>query len=137
MRLSSSYRTKVKCPPRFCTVHHALNKRIKVDRYTIRNIEEKLDGLKGFMMFSKGDMFAWYWQVRLAEQVQKQTVFRCNYGTSHFQVSPLRLMNVPALLQRMESSLFRDIPYVRKHIHNVVLGTRSMREHTRHLVVVC
>lgn len=63
-----------------CTDYRALNKRTKVDVFPIQNITEILDDIAGATDFSNLDMFAGFWQVELAENIQERTEFTCKYG---------------------------------------------------------
>lgn len=46
-------------------------------------------------------------------------------------------MNAAAMLQKKARTLFRDFPYLRAYIDDVVVWFRSMSEHIIHFVAVC
>lgn len=86
---------------RFCLYYRTPDKGMKTYEYSIPNIEEVLDDLEGVTVFSKLDSFASYSKVRLADHVQKQTTFRCKYGSYQFQVMLSRLINALVVFHRM------------------------------------
>lgn len=85
--------------PRVCVGFWALNKRMKVEKFPIPNVEEVIESLADANVFSKLDMFAGYWQIQLAEHFQEMTTFTCKNGSFLFVVvlMPAGLMNVPAM----------------------------------------
>lgn len=123
--------------PRFCVEYRTLNKRMKADKYPTPNVEEILDKMARLTVFSKLDRFMRYWQVRLADHVQEQTTFRCKYRSFQFEVMPFGLMNAPALFQRMASSLFKHMSFVKVYIDDIVIGSKYIAEHIGHLLYVC
>lgn len=70
--------------PRFCIDYRVFNKRMKVDKLLIPNLEEFLEDMAGANVFIKVDTFAGYWKLKLAEHVQEITDFTCKYGPFQF-----------------------------------------------------
>lgn len=46
-------------------------------------------------------------------------------------------MHAPAMFQRIASNIFKNVAYVKIYIDDVIMGSRSMREHVCHLIEVC
>lgn len=107
--------------PLFCMDNRALNRPIKADKFSISSIEEIVEDMAGAQVFSKFDVFACYWQIRLVEQVQEITTFTCKYGSFMFRVTPFELMNAPAMFQHMASNLFEHLTFVKVYIDDVVV----------------
>lgn len=123
--------------PRFCVDYRALNERMKAYKFPLPKIEKVIDDMAGSKIFSKLDMLAGYWQIKLAENVGEKTAFRYRFGSFSFEVMPFGPMNAPSTFQRMAESLFKDLEFVQVYIDDVIIGSRSIEEHTNHLIVVC
>lgn len=50
---------------------------MEADKYPVKNTEMVLDELDSMTVFNMFSMFARYWEVGLAEQVQVRTTHRC------------------------------------------------------------
>lgn len=122
---------------RFSIYYWSLNKRMNADKFPIPKIEEVLDYMVGATVFSKLDMFAGYWQVQLADQMQEMMAFIGKYGAFQFLVMPSALMNALAPFQFMAFKLFEDFHFVKVYIDDVVIHSDSMAEHILHINVVC
>lgn len=110
---------------------------MKYDKYPIQSIQELLDGMEGLLVSSKLDMFAGYWQVRLADHIQEPSISRCKYRSHQIQIRPFGRMNSPATFQMMAGALFRDLPIVKVYTDAVVVGSKTVQEHIEHLISVC
>ena len=122
--------------PRFCVDYRLLNRNMKPDKWPLPKIEEIFDDLEGGKVFSTLDLFSGYWQVRMAEECKEKTTFVCRYGTFKFEVMPFGLMNAPSTFQRMMDYVFRDLPFVRVYLDDVVVFSYSMSAHVEHLLQV-
>lgn len=49
---------------------------------------------------------------------------------------PFVLMNSPAIFERVASSLFKDMSFVKVSIDDVVIGSKSVAEYINHLLSV-
>ena len=128
--------TKKDGKPRFCVDYRTLNQVMKPDRWPLPKIEVIFDDFEGANVFSTLDLFSGYWQVRMAEQCKEVTTFVCRYGTFKFEVMPFGLMNAPSIFQRMMDLIFRNCPFVRVYLDDVVFFSADLKEHVEHLSAV-
>uniref|UniRef100_A0ACD6A033 Uncharacterized protein n=1 Tax=Avena sativa TaxID=4498 RepID=A0ACD6A033_AVESA len=67
------------------------------DAYNIPNKQEWINRIQGSKYFSKFDLKAGFWQVKMAEESIPWTAFTCPQGHYEWLVMPLGLKNAPAL----------------------------------------
>ena len=96
-----------------------LNAKKPKDESPLPNIEEILDDLGGSCIFTTLDLFSGYWQVRLDESVKDMVCFRCPFGSYHFEIVPLGLLNAAATFQRFMITITRDLKCVRAFMDDV------------------
>lgn len=81
---------------------------MKARKIAVPSAEEKLDGIVRATILSKLDLFAGYWQIRLAEHVHETATFTGKYETVHFALMFFGLMNAPKMFQRLATEVFDD-----------------------------
>ena len=120
--------------PRFCVDYRALNKVMKADLWPLLKIEDIFDELQDSKDFTTLDLFTGYWQVCMSEECKEMTTFVCRFGTFQFEVMPFGMMNAPSTFQRMMDQLFCHKDFVRVYVDDVVVFSRSVEEHVKHLL---
>lgn len=122
--------------PRFCVDYRTLNGRMKADKWPLPRMEEIFDDLEGSKVFTTLDLFSSYWPLRMAEHCKEKTTFVCRFGTFQFEVMPFGLMSAPSTFQRIMDQLVRDLRFVHVYLDDVVVFSKSVKEHVAHLIQV-
>lgn len=107
MPLPALFQRKADGSLRFCVDYRALNKITVKNKYPVPNTYDFLDRLVKGRYFTKIDLRAGYWQVRIAEGDESKTTVVTRYGSFEFLVMPFCLTNAPATF----CNLMNDVLY--------------------------
>jgi len=91
---------------RVCVNYKALNKVTKKDRYPLLFCEEILEEVARHEMYTFGDGYRGYHQVKIAPEDQLKTTFTTPWGTFCYTVMPFGLCNAPGTFQRLMNKVF-------------------------------
>ncbi|EEB88864.1 hypothetical protein MPER_13114 [Moniliophthora perniciosa FA553] len=120
---------------RLCVDFRALNKLTIKDRYTIPLIGNLIDQLKNAKVYTKLDLRAGYYNVRIAEGEEWKTAFRTRYGSFEYLVMPMGLSNAPSVFQRFMNDIFHDMVdiCVIVYLDDILIYSDNEEEHERHV----
>ncbi|GBG62010.1 hypothetical protein CBR_g28486 [Chara braunii] len=120
---------------RLCIDYRGLNRYTVKNSYPMPRSDELFDRLAGNRFFTKIDLRSGYHHIRVAAADQPKTAFRSRFGHYEFTVMPFGLTNAPATFQRAMNDIFRDIleEYVLVYLHDILVCSRTLEEHLRHL----
>ena len=106
------------------------------DAYNIPNKQEWINRIQGSKFFSKFDLKAGFWQVKMAEESIPWTAFTCPQGHYEWLVMPLGLKNAPALFQRKMQNIFNENQsFILVYVDDLLVFSKSYKEHIAHLEV--
>ncbi|KAK3535066.1 hypothetical protein QTP70_003030 [Hemibagrus guttatus] len=121
-----------------CIDYRALNK-IKVKfRYPLPLVPLVLECLRGATVFTKLDLRSAYNLIRIREGDEWKTAFVTPTGHYEYLVMPYGLVNAPSVFQDFMHEVLREFLHksVLVYIDDILIYSRSMAEHRRHVAEV-
>jgi hypothetical protein len=121
---------------RFCVDYRALNSITRKDRYPLPLIYETLRTIGQAKWFTKLDVSAAFYKIRVAEGDEWKTAFRTRYGLFEWLVTPFGLANAPSTFQKYINWALREYldEFCSAYIDDVLIYTNGSRtEHREHV----
>nr|GEX35955.1 hypothetical protein [Tanacetum cinerariifolium] len=94
---------------RVCIDYHKLNNVTQKDHFPLSFIDQMLERLTGHEYYFFLDGFSGYFQIPIAPEDQKKTIFTCPYRTFAYKRMPFRLCKAPTTFQRCMTAIFHEL----------------------------
>ena len=114
---------------RFYMDYRGLNRITKKDRYPLPLIYETLRNIGKAKWFTKLDVIAAFYKIRIAEGDEWMTAFRTRYGLFEWLVTPFRLANAPSTFQKYINWAMRDYldEFCSAYVDDILIYTNGSR----------
>jgi hypothetical protein len=123
---------------RLCIDYRHLNAMTIKNKYPLPRIDVLFDQLVGANVFSKIDLCSGYHQINIRADDIPKTAFSTRYGLYEYLVMSFRLTNAPTYFMYLMNSVF--MPELEKFvvvfIDDILVYSKNLEEHTRHLHIV-
>jgi hypothetical protein len=123
---------------RLCIDYRHLNAMTIKNKYPLPRIDVLFDQLVGANVFSKIDLCLGYHQINIRADDIPKTAFSTRYGLYEYLVMSFRLTNAPTYFMYLMNSVF--MPELEKFvvvfIDDILVYSKNLEEHTRHLHIV-
>lgn len=119
---------------RLCTDYRFVNEKTDLISWPLPNIDEIIAETGGCKVFSTVDLLKGFWQQPLTEDTKKFSAFVTPFGTYEYNVNPFGWKNSPKYFQKMmDQVLQQHREYCRWYIDDVIIFSKTRREHEKHL----
>ena len=94
-----------------------------------------IDQLGSANIYTKFDLRAGYYNVRIASGHEWKTTFRTRYGSFKFLIMPMGLTNAPATFQHFMNDIFQDMSdlFVMVYLNDILVFSESIELHQGHV----
>ena len=120
---------------RFCVNYRALNAVTKTDKWPMPRTDEVFDLLEGCRYFTKLDVAAMYWHIKMDPRDQHKTAFIVPSGLYEFTRMPFGLKNAPATAIRTINSILSGLNFIICFVYfdDIIVFARTKEEHKERL----
>lgn len=103
------------------------------DRFPIPHAKDLFYCLGCSKVFSKMDLFAGFWQVRIHPDSIHKTSFRTPFGQYEWLSMPMGLCNSPSVFQRLVSRILGNLDFVEVFLDNILVHSLDEATHLLHI----
>src|SRR5882724_5922490 len=116
---------------RLCVDFRNLNKITRKDQYPIPLVTNLLNQLGSTKVYTKLDLHAGYYNVRVAAGHKWKMAFQTHYGSFEFLVMLMGLTNSPATFQAFMNHIFRDMTdiFIVIYLDDILIFSDSLEDH--------
>lgn len=116
----------------------SLNSKIVLDEYPIPLTRQILERLPRAKRFSKVDVRAGFYNIRIKPGDEWKTAIKTAYGLYEFQVMPMGLATAPSTFQRFINSVLH--PYLGNfcfaYLDDIIIFSENEEEHEQHCITI-
>ena len=120
---------------RMCVDCRAINKIIVKYRHLIPRLDDIIDELHVFFIFSKIDLKSEYHQKRMKEKDEWKTSFKTKYDSYKLLVIPFELTNTPNSFMRLRNHVLQNFigKFVVVYFDDILIYSKNLKEDAEHL----
>jgi len=107
----------------------SINESLIVDQYPLPLPGDLFATLEGGALFTKLDLSQAYLQLELGVNSRDLVTINTPFGLFRYTRMPFGVSSAPSKFQKVMDDLFRDLPWVKVFLGNILIAGRSPEEH--------
>ena len=116
--------------------YRGLNALLQDDAFPLPKVKDIYRALAGSHVFSTLDLKSAFHRLPVHPEHQHKTAFTWEGQQYVFRRAPFGLKTMPSKFQRLIQHLMGGLPFARAFMDDIVVYSKDMEEHTRHLAAV-
>lgn len=113
-----------------------LNKVSEFDAYSMPLQSDIISSIQGCKYISIMNCAAFFHQWRVAKEDRHKLTVITHRGSEQWNVAMMGWKNSPAYVQREMDGIFREYPYAKAYIDDVMIFSNSLKEHLNHFSTI-